>query len=84
MFVEEILDKQILDSGDFCRPRIELLGRSAVVIEGHRGMCFFSETEIKFSVKSGVLCVCGDSLAVKALTATEAVVCGSIISLSYA
>lgn len=84
MFTDEIIKLTGGGSLEFYLPKITVLGKRAVVIEGHRGVVFFSSDEAKFRLKNCMLSVTGEKLEVKNLTSSDALVSGAISGLSYA
>lgn len=84
MFFNEIAEKLQISGADFISPRITVLGRAGVSIEGHRGLLYFSDGEIRLKIKGGSLTVTGESLKLIEVSEAEAVVSGRIKAVAYA
>lgn len=84
MFTDEFAKIVGQKNLDFTLPRVIILGKNFVIIEGHRGVVFFSRTEVKFRLKNTVISISGENLEVKNLTSSNAQILGDIVSLSYA
>ncbi|MDD2648986.1 MAG: YabP/YqfC family sporulation protein [Eubacteriales bacterium] len=65
------------------QPRVTLSGREEVLIEGHRGITFFSRERIVLRTKRGELAVSGFELAIKDYATEDALICGRVLSVGY-
>ncbi|MEG1986202.1 MAG: YabP/YqfC family sporulation protein [Clostridia bacterium] len=83
MFINEILSRLQLQNIDLLIPKVTLLAREIVLIEGHKGLLHFSPLEIKFRIKKGTLSVVGEDLRLHEISASEAVVSGHIAKVEY-
>lgn len=84
MFYDEIFSKLNIQNSDFIFPRITILGKCGVIIEGHRGIMLFSDEEIKLRIKGGYISVTGELLSLSEVSESEAVVSGRIKGVAYA
>ncbi len=62
-------------------PRVELIGRGELRMENHRGILAYGEEEILVSCGGMVLRVVGSGLELKAMTAGELRITGTISAL---
>ena len=83
MFYDEVADILKIDAHDFVAPRITVYGKTGASVEGHRGLLYFSETEIKFRIRGGALTLTGEKLSLYQVTEKEAVVAGRITAVAY-
>lgn len=67
--------------GDY---KYSVFGGHTVVIEGHRGIAEYSQTQISFDIGKGKLTVSGENLRIVCLEKNFAVVSGKIISVGAA
>lgn len=58
--------------------KYSVFGQSAAVIEGHKGIAVYNESEVSFSLGDKLLKVCGDKLKIKCLGKNFAVVTGQV------
>lgn len=58
--------------------KYSVFGGTTAVIEGHKGISGYSDTELSFYLPKGTLTIAGDSLQVKCLSKNFAVVTGRI------
>ena len=64
--------------------RVMLSGRSAVMIEGQRGVVEMSGERIRLKTADGVLTICGESLRLQELSLDAAMVIGAdVLSTGY-
>lgn len=64
-------------------PLISLIGREEITIENHKGILTYAETCIRVGTKAGTLCVSGESLGLKQLTAEALVITGRLTSVEF-
>ena len=60
------------------QPLIEICGACRVLIEHHRGIAQYGNTEIRVKVKNGSVLVCGNQLTVLLMTKEKLVIGGEI------
>ena len=64
--------------------RVTLYSRSAVMVEGQRGVVEMSGVRIRLKTDSGVLAICGEELRLQELSLDAAMVYGAeILSVGY-
>ena len=64
--------------------RVTLSGRSAVLVEGQRGVVEMGTERIRLKTDSGILSVCGEELRLRELSLDAAMVYGKgIVSVTY-
>ncbi len=83
MFYDEVANILNIAKPEFAVPRIILYGKVGVSIEGHRGLLYFSDGEIRFRVRGGVVSIAGEKLQLFEVTEKEAVVSGRVTAVSY-
>jgi sporulation protein YqfC len=66
------------------RPRITMSGREEVLVEGHRGITFFTRERIILRTRRGELSVFGAELFIKDYADEEALIAGQILSVGFA
>lgn len=59
-------------------PLAELAGDKRVLIENHQGVTEYGEERICVKVSFGILCVCGQELALHSMSKQQLVICGRI------
>ena len=59
-------------------PVIEVAGESRVIIEGHRGVTAYSNSQICIRVSYGLVTVCGSSLTIAKMSKQQLAICGRI------
>ena len=52
MFLDEIKKSLKIENMEFASPVVTVFGKVGAAIEGHKGLLFFSDEEIRFKVKS--------------------------------
>ena len=63
-------------------PLVEIAGEHRVLIENHRGVIGYGDTEICVKVKFGCLKVCGNDLMLSRMSRQQLVISGEIDSVS--
>ena len=64
-------------------PLISLVGREEVTIENYRGILEYSEEVVRIGTAAGVLCLKGNGLCLKQLSAECMVVTGTITGMEF-
>ena len=64
-------------------PLISLVGREEVTIENYRGILEYSEEVVRIGTTAGILCLKGNGLCLKQLSAECMVVTGKVESLAF-
>lgn len=64
-------------------PRLTLAGNLQLLVENHRGVVAYDDTEIRIGVNNGELVVRGQNLQIKNLFAAELLIKGEIEGLDY-
>jgi YabP family. len=83
MFIHEIQQSARLENLELISPKITLYGRTAVSIEGHRGIFRFTPEEIVLKTKGALIKVVGDGFEIRELSSTELLVSGTIAGVEY-
>lgn len=83
MFFDEIGRMLNMASPELVLPRVTLIGRGAVCVEGHKGIMLFNGAEVRLRVAGGSLKVTGEELTVKNLSTDGALVSGKISAVEY-
>lgn len=60
------------------QPLLELCGNCRVLIEHHKGICEYTPTKVRVSVKFGSYCICGTHLEITRLSSDQIVITGNI------
>lgn len=60
------------------QPVVELLGEGRVLIEGHKGVCFYSDQEIMVNTRLGIVKISGCNLKLTNMNAIRLVISGRI------
>ena len=63
--------------------KLSLCGRSRLLIENHGGIISYGEALIEIRCGKTRLIVRGDNLMLKAMTGSDMLICGRIISLEF-
>ena len=63
--------------------KLSLCGRSRLLVENHCGIMSYGEALIEISCGKTKLIVRGDNLLLKAMTGSDMLICGRIISLEF-
>ena len=63
MFLDEIKKSLKIENMEFASPVVTVFGKVGAAIEGHKGLLYFSDEEIRFRVKSRILSVSGKNLS---------------------
>ena len=63
--------------------KLSLCGRSRLLIENHGGIISYGEALIEISCGKTTLIVRADNLMLKAMTGSDMLICGRIISLEF-
>lgn len=63
-------------------PRVELLGENELRVENHRGILSYSTEEIHISTGHFIIQVQGQTLSLRAMTAVDLLITGTISGLS--
>ena len=70
---------------DVLGARVTLFGRTSVMAEGQQGVIELSGTRIRLRTRDGLLCVLGEGLAIRELSADAVMISGARIdAASYA
>lgn len=64
-------------------PLISLIGREEVTIENYKGILAYAEDTVRIGTAVGILCLKGQELSIRELTAECLVVTGRIEGLSF-
>lgn len=64
-------------------PLISLIGREEVTIENYKGILAYAEDTVRIGTAAGILCLKGQELSIRELTAECLVVTGRIEGLSF-
>lgn len=83
MFIEEITKKLRLDNPELTKLKTVVLDKSAILVEGHKGLLFFSKEEIKMRIPNGTVTVAGENLSLREVSKTEAMISGKILRVEY-
>ena len=62
-------------------PSIELKGDCAMMLEQHRGIVSYSDTEVCIAVNIGCISVGGSNLAIRVMNQQKIILCGRIESV---
>ena len=57
--------------------RVTMLGRGCVLVEGHCGVVELGVSRIRLRTEDGVVCISGEALTVKELSADAALITGA-------
>lgn len=60
---------------------VELLGTGRVIVENHKGICQYSDSNIIIKVHYGHISVCGKMLHIIKMSKEQLVICGEIIAI---
>lgn len=63
--------------------RLTLFGRTAVLVEGQKGVLSFDPNKVKIKLPDGVIAVSGKKLVIEQLSATALTVSGEISGVGY-
>ncbi len=63
--------------------KLSLCGRSRLLVENHCGIISYGDSIIEVSCVKTKLIVRGDKLLLKAMTGSDMLICGRIISLEF-
>ena len=82
-FSEDI--KKVFHKGseEISGAEISLLGRSLVVISGHKGLSSLCENEVVVRLKGGRVRVVGENLRVEKVSPAEVYLCGKIAGVEF-
>jgi len=64
-------------------PRISIIGLSEILIENHKGILLYNDTDIHIGGGSAVIKLHGDKLCVSAMNATELSITGRLIGIDF-
>ncbi|MDD3394803.1 MAG: sporulation protein YqfC [Anaerotignum sp.] len=64
-------------------PLISLTGREEITVENHKGILTYGEESIRVGTKAGILCIRGQDLGLKQLTAEVLVITGKLVALEF-
>ncbi len=64
------------------QPLVEIAGTDRVLIEHHGGVTEYGCQRIRVRVRYGTVCVSGNDLQMKRMTADQLVICGKILCVS--
>lgn len=84
MFIDEVVSKLQLSNTDLALPKITLFAKGLLLIEGHKGLLFFSAEEIKFRIKNGTVSILGEGFSLAEASSEACIVRGKIKSVEYA
>ena len=82
MFLDEIKKSLKIENMEFASPVVTVFGKVGA-IEGHKGLLFFSDEEIRFKVKSRILSVSGKNLSLVETSERDAVISGIVEKVDY-
>lgn len=83
MFYDDVAGILNISKPEFAVPRITLYGKAGVSVEGHRGLLYFSDTEVRFRIRGGIVNIGGEKLKLFEVTEREAVVSGQVRMVEY-
>ncbi len=83
MFEEKIADIFKKLGCDLVPYRLTLFGRTAVLVEGQKGVLSFSPDEVKIRLPDGLIAVRGKNLVIRQLSSTALTVSGEISGVGY-
>lgn len=83
MFLDEIKKSLKIENMEFASPVVTIFGKVGAAVEGHKGILYFSDEEIRFKVKSRILSVSGKNLSLVESGEREAVVSGTVEKVEY-
>ncbi len=64
-------------------PRVEIVGAQRVVVENHKGLLGYTETEIRVAGRRLGLVIRGDGLRLETMTAQELSITGRIFGVDF-
>ena len=59
-------------------PTMEISGDCAMMLEQHRGIVSYSDTEVRIAVNIGCISVCGCNLLIRVMNQQKIILCGRI------
>lgn len=62
--------------------KYSVYGNTVAVVEGHKGIAFYSREKVCFFLRQGILEICGDNLEIRCLEKNCGVICGKILSVA--
>jgi sporulation protein YqfC len=80
---ELLADKLDIPADALGSVKLSLCGRSRLLIENHRGIITYGDALIEVSCGKVKLIIRGDDLRLKAMTGSDMLICGRIISLEF-
>jgi sporulation protein YqfC len=64
-------------------PRIQMAGSYQMTVENHRGVEFFSDSEILLKVDRGKIRICGEELMIRSIFPEEIRIEGRIVEMRF-
>ena len=82
-WVRQMVDQaELMEEAMPAQPVVELLGEGRVLIEGHKGVCAYSDREIDVKTRLGIVKISGSNLKLTNMSAYRLVISG-LISCVY-
>ncbi len=63
-------------------PLVEIAGDRRVLVENHRGVVQYGQTDIRLRVSYGYVKICGSNLRLVRMTRQQVIICGKIDDVS--
>lgn len=64
-------------------PRMNIIGGNEILIENHKGILLYNDTDIHVSGGNVVLKLHGDGMSVTAMNATELLISGRLLGIDF-
>ena len=64
-------------------PRIQIVGNNEVIIENHKGVLLYNDTDIHINGGGVIIKLHGDGLSITAMNATELAVRGKLLGVDF-
>ena len=82
-WLEEKLNAQLDDWAPWTAVRIEIFGEELLIVENHKGILVYGETEMRISCGRRVLRITGLGLTLQAMTENTMAIRGQILGVEY-
>lgn len=83
MFENEVLKKAKPYFTEFLFPKITILGRDVVTVEGYKSVVFMDGAQIVFGLKKGVVKITGENLRLVSVYSDGSIVGGTVTGVKY-
>ena len=64
-------------------PRLTVTGNKRIVVENHKGLLEYGETEIDINAGSTILKIKGENLELRSMNAQELMITGTVFSVEF-